>query len=99
MARGFKGTPGRPLKGGVRRRTVQAKIPAPIHELLVSLSDQTDVVLADLGAFYLIAGWNEQRTAVGLTPIPMPDYLVQEMEHARRVSQQDVLGEALLEAS
>lgn len=66
--------PGRPRKGGVRR-VVQARMPATLQEALVQVADESALPVSDLGAYYLIRGWNQTRRDQGLDPIPMPDYL------------------------
>lgn len=51
----------------------------------------------DLAGYYLITGWNRIREEEGLAPIPMPSYLVEEVQEARRpVELQDPLEESLL---
>lgn len=100
MTARFKGSPGRTPKGGVRRRVIQAKIPVGIHDTLVEVAEQSDVAMTDLGAYYLIDGWNAARAKQGLEPIPMPAYLEQAVRRAAsRAGAQDVLEESLLKVS
>lgn len=66
---------GRPLKGGTARRVVQARMPAPLQETLTKVADRAELTLSDLGAYYMIRGWNLERVEQGLDPIPMPAYL------------------------
>jgi hypothetical protein len=68
-------SPGRPPKGGVSRRVLQAKMPAPLREALVGIAAESQLPLSDLGTYYLIRGWNLTRRDQGLEPISMPDYL------------------------
>ena len=88
--------PGRRPKGGIKRKVVQAYVPEPLHEALVRLADEASVPASDLGAYYLITGWNRVREAEGLAPIPMPAYLLNEVELRRPVEIQDPLEESLL---
>ena len=70
------GTPkGRRPKGGVARRVVQAKLPTTLQQALFRVADESSVTVTDLGAYYLIRGWNQTRVEQGLGPIPMPAYL------------------------
>ena len=66
---------GRRPKGGVSRRVLQAKMPAPLREALVGIAAESRMPLSDLGTYYLIRGWNLTRRDQGLEPISMPDYL------------------------
>lgn len=96
----FNGSPGRTPKGGIRRRVVQAKIPTEVHDALVQVAAQSEVAMTDLGAYYLIDGWNAARVSQGLEPIPMPVYLEQAVRRAAGgVATQDVLEESLLKVS
>lgn len=96
----FNGSPGRTPKGGVRRRVVQAKIPVGVHDALVQVAEQSEVAMTDLGAYYLIDGWNAARIKQGLEPIPMPAYLEQAVRRAAGAAGiQDVLEESLLKVS
>ncbi len=89
---------GRPPKGGVHRRVVQAKIPPELFDVLVQTAEEMDQTLTDLGAYYLIQGWNMARAEQGLTLIPMPEYLEQRLHEQPGVAQ-DVLEESLLKVS
>ena len=66
---------GRRPKGGVSRRVLQAKMPAPLREALVGIAAESRMPLSDLGTYYLIRGWNLARRDQGLEPISMPEYL------------------------
>ena len=66
---------GRRPKGGVSRRVLQAKMPAPLREALVGIAAESRMPLSDLGTYYLIRGWNLTRRDQGLEPISMPEYL------------------------
>ena len=66
---------GRRPKGGVSRRVLQAKMPAPLREALVGIAAESRMPLSDLGTYYLIQGWNLTRRDQGLEPVSMPEYL------------------------
>ena len=66
---------GRPLKGGQIRKVVQARMPAPIQEFLAQIADESSLSMSDLGAYYLIQGWNQTRETQGQGAIAMPKYL------------------------
>ena len=66
---------GRRPKGGISRRVLQAKMPAPLREALVGIAAESRMPLSDLGTYYLIRGWNLTRRDQGLEPISMPEYL------------------------
>jgi len=66
---------GRPRKGGVIRRVVQARMPAPLQETFAQVADDSSVSMSDLGSYYLIQGWNQARRSQGLRVIRMPKYL------------------------
>ena len=66
---------GRPPKGGQPRRVVQAKLPLLLREQLAVEAERRGVPLTDLGAVYLLDGWNAARAVEGLAPIPTPTYL------------------------
>lgn len=78
---------------------VQAKVPLAVHDALVRVADQSETALTDLGAYYLIVGWNVTRAEQGLSPIPMPAYLQQAVDRISGAEVQDVLEEALLRVS
>lgn len=94
----FEGRTGRTPKGGVKRRVIQAKMPEPLQEALFNLAEQSSVTVTDLGAYFLIRGWNEVRAQQGLDPIPMPDYLERNCGDHTSVEVQNVLEESLLKA-
>ena len=94
----FDGRTGRTPKGGIKRRVVQAKMPEPLQEALFTLAEQTSVTVTDLGAYFLIEGWNAARAKQGLPPIPMPAYLEQSCGNQESVEVQNVLEESLLKA-
>lgn len=77
-----RGSSGRPLKGGQRRRVVATKVPPQLHVLLIDEAERRGVPLCDLGALLLLAGWNAERAESGLSALPVPDYL-QAAESAR----------------
>lgn len=92
-----RGTAGRRPKGGVPRAVIQSKLPRPLQEELFRLADATSLSVSDLAAYYLLTGWNQIREEEGLAPIPMPSYLVEEVQEAHRpVEIQDPLEESLL---
>jgi len=99
--RRFKGSPGQRPKGGVRRRVIQAKMPVGIHGALVQVAEQAEVAMTDLGAYYLIEGWNAARVRQGLMPVAMPAYLEQAVRRAAggAADRQDTLEESLLSVS
>jgi len=70
-----RGSSGRPLKGGQRRRVVATKVPPQLHVLLIDEAERRGVPLCDLGALLLLAGWNAERAESGLSALPVPDYL------------------------
>ena len=71
---------GRPRKGGLRRKVVQARMPAPIQQAFAELADEASMSMSDLGSYYLIQGWNQARRTQGLTVIEMPQYLKEAMQ-------------------
>ena len=86
---------GRPLKGGVSRGVVQARMPAPLQEALVNVAGESKLPLSDLGAYYLIRGWNQTRKDQGLDPVPMPEYLEEAVRpHVETERPRDLLDEA-----
>ena len=85
-ASGRRGTSGRRPKGGVPRAVVQSKLPEPLRKELFRLAATTDLSVSDLAGFYLVTGWNQIRKQEGLAAIPMPEYLVAEIERAREAS-------------
>ena len=91
---------GRPLKGGVSRRVVQARMPTPLQEALVNVAAESSLPLSDLGTYYPIRGWNQTRLDQGLEPIPMPDYLEEavrpHLEADREATLLDVAEESRL---
>jgi hypothetical protein len=74
---------GRKLKGGLRRRVVQARMPAPIQEAFAELADESAMPMSDLGSYYLIQGWNQARQSQGLSVIEMPQYLEEAMQRRK----------------
>ena len=66
--------PGRPLKGG-RRRVVALKLPVRLQRAFEQVAEESSVPMSDLGAYFLIRGWNEARFAQGLSVLEMPPYL------------------------
>lgn len=91
---------GRPRKGGTLRRVVQARMPAPLQEALVDVAAESSLAVTDLGAYYLIQGWNQTRQNQGLDPIPMPLYLEEavrpHLEAERHATLLDEAEESLL---
>lgn len=88
-------SPGRPLKGGVKRGVVSIRMPLPLREVLYDVARQTEQEITDLGAYYLIVGLNSDRVANGLAPVEMPAYLV---EAKRSADGRTETQEALLAA-
>lgn len=82
-------------KGGGGRLRIQVKMPEAIAEALTGLAEQVDQPVTDLGAYYLIRGWNQTREEQGLAPYPMPSYL----EEAARQHASRELQDSLLEHS
>lgn len=94
----FVGSGGRPPKSGGARRVVQAKMPAGLQESLFRLAESSAVTVTDLGAYFLIRGWNAARAEQGLDPIPMPSYLTEAVRRQQDAEVQNVLEESLLKA-
>ena len=65
---------GRRPKAGHRHR-LQVKMPRPIALALTGYAEQMGQPITDLGAYYLIRGWNQTRREHGLETYPMPSYL------------------------
>ena len=93
------GGAGRPLKGGVHRRVVQARMPTYLFDALMRTAEEMDLTLSDLGAYHLIRGWNLTRAELGMDAIPMPAYLEAAVRAAAEGETQDVLEESLLKVS
>ena len=68
--------PGRPLKGG-RRRVVAVKLPVRLQRAFEEVAEESSVSMSDLGAYFLMQGWNQARSAQGLSLIEMPPYLTE----------------------
>ena len=58
---------------------LQTRMPSQLTEGLAQVAADTSLPLTDLGAYYLIRGWNQNRVEQGLEPVPMPEYLEQEV--------------------
>lgn len=76
---------------------VQSKLPEPLQQELFRLAETTDLAVSDLGGYYLLTGWNQVREREGLAPIPMPEYLIDEIEKARGASRRREIQDALPE--
>lgn len=73
-------------------------MPATLQEALFRLAEDSSITVTDLGAYYLIRGWNAVRAEQGLDPIPMPTYLSDAIRRHQDAEVQNVLEESLLKA-
>lgn len=87
--------PGRPLKGG-QRRVVALKLPIRLQRAFEAVAEESSVSMSDLGAYFLIQGWNQARSAQGLSTIEMPPYLTDAVREHINPQQDDP---TLLDAS
>lgn len=86
-------------KGGGGRLRIQVKMPGELAAALTGLAGQVEEPVTDLGAYYLIRGWNAVCLEQGLTPYPMPDYLEKAARQLAAREWQDMLPEQLDEES
>jgi hypothetical protein len=50
-------------------------MPARLQRTFELVAEESSVSMSDLGAYFLIQGWNQARSAQGLSIIEMPPYL------------------------
>lgn len=50
-------------------------MPARLQWIFEQVAEESSVSMSDLGAYFLIQGWNQARLAQGLSLIEMPPYL------------------------
>lgn len=50
-------------------------MPARLQWIFEQVAEESSVSMSDLGAYFLIRGWNQARLAQGLSLIEMPPYL------------------------
>lgn len=78
---------GRKPKSPGGRRKANVMLPVAIHERFTRESLEADVPLTDLGAYYMVLGWN----ATHAETIAMPAYLRSQVERAGQVDMQEAL--------
>ena len=64
-------------KGGGVRKTAQVKLPPELYQELVDEAKRLGLPVTDLGALYLLQGWNAVRDSNGLSAVTTPAYLTQ----------------------
>lgn len=88
-----RGRRGRKPKIADGRKKANVMLPVWAHQRFETETLAMEVPLTDMGAYYMILGWNESHPS---NQIPMPPYLQDAVERARQSIE---IQEPLLQAS